>query len=119
MRAARSRVGGHQGCSLITSRLQRFGERYPVLVGSSVGASQGVRSGGNGGGESAAASHHPDRREAARGRQGCSSYEKGINTFRLVATPDRKVGIEPIEDILGRELVSSNRRAVNRSWRVR
>jgi hypothetical protein len=82
-------------------------------------ASQDVVVRGNGGGESAAASHHLDRREAARGRQGCSSYEKGINTFRLVATPSREVGIEPIEGILGREVVSPNRRAVNRSWRVR
>jgi hypothetical protein len=119
VRAPRSRVGGHQGCSLTTSRLQRFGERYPVLVGSSVGRRKALQSGGNGEGESAAASHHPDRREAARRRQGCSSYEKGINTFRLVATPDRKVGIEPIEGILGREVVSSNRQAANRSWRVR
>ena len=42
VRASCSRVGGHQGCSLITSRLQRSGERYPVLVGSSVRASQGA-----------------------------------------------------------------------------
>lgn len=30
-----------------------------------------------------------------------------------------RVGIAPIKDILGREVVSSNRRAVDRSWRVR
>jgi hypothetical protein len=30
-----------------------------------------------------------------------------------------RVGIAPIEDILGREVVSSNRRAVDRSWQVR
>jgi len=81
VRAPRSRVGGHQGCSLIRSRLQRFGERYPVLVGSSVGASQDVTAEENGGGESAAASHHLDRREAVRGWQGCSSYEAGIKLF--------------------------------------
>lgn len=30
-----------------------------------------------------------------------------------------RVGIAPIEDILGSEVVSSNRRAANRSWHVR
>lgn len=42
VRASRSRVGGHQGCSLTTSWLQRSSERHPVLVGSSGWTSQGV-----------------------------------------------------------------------------
>jgi hypothetical protein len=42
VRASRSRVGGHQGCSLTTSWLQRLSERHPVLVGSSARAPQGV-----------------------------------------------------------------------------
>jgi hypothetical protein len=66
-RTSRSRVDGPQGCSLTTSWLQTFGERHPVLVGSSVGASQDVKAGGNGVDEPAVASHHLDRREAARG----------------------------------------------------
>jgi hypothetical protein len=37
---------------------------------------------------------------------------------RSYSRPER-VGIAPIEDILGREVVSSNRRASNRSWQVR
>jgi len=35
VKASRSGVGGHQGCSLTTSWLQRSGERHPVFVGSS------------------------------------------------------------------------------------
>jgi hypothetical protein len=119
VRASCSRAGELQGCSLTTSRLQRSGERHPVLVGSSIRTSQGVRIEGNGGDEHATASHHRDRREAVCMRQGCSSYESGIHFSTRSDSRPEKVGIEPIEGILGREVVSSNRRAVNRSWRVR
>lgn len=82
MRASRSGVGGHQGCSLTTSWLQRSGERHPVIVGSSGWASQGARSGGNGGDQSAAASHNLDRREAVSvGSTGAPVTKPGIHFF--------------------------------------
>lgn len=88
MKASRSGVGGHQGCSLTTSWLQRSGERHPVFVGSSGWASQDAWSGGNGEGEPAAASHHLDQAGGCkRGQHGCSGYEIGDSLFRLVTTP--------------------------------
>lgn len=88
VRASRSGVGGHQGCSLTTSWLQRSGERHPVFVGSSGWASRGAWSGGNGGGESAAASHNLDRREAVSvGGTGAKGARIGDSLFRLATTP--------------------------------
>jgi hypothetical protein len=120
VRASRSRVGGHQGCSLTTSWLQRSGERHPVIVGSSGWASQGAWSGGNGGDEPAAASHNLDRREAVSvGSTGAPVTNRGFTFSTRNYSRPARVGIAPIKGILGREVVSSNRRAVDRSWRVR
>jgi hypothetical protein len=119
-RTSRSRVNGPQGCSLTTSWLQRSGERHLVTVGSSAGASQDVRVGGNGGDEPAVASHHLDQAGSCAWAVRVFQLRDRGFTFstRSYSRPER-VGIPPIEDILGREVVSSNRRAANRSWQVR
>jgi len=51
--------------------------------------------------------------------KGAPATRRGFNFSTRSDSQPERVGIDPIEDILGREVVSSNRRAVNRSWRVR
>jgi len=51
--------------------------------------------------------------------KGAPATRRGLNFSTRSDSQPERVGIEPIEDILDREVVSSNRRAVNRSWRAR
>lgn len=51
--------------------------------------------------------------------KGAPATSRGFNFSTRSDSQPERVGIKPIEDILGREVVSSNRRAVNRSWCVR
>lgn len=53
------------------------------------------------------------------GSTGAPATRRGFNFSTRSDSQPERVGIKPIEDILDREVVSSNRRAVNRSWRVR
>jgi hypothetical protein len=101
VRASRTRVGGFQGCSLTISWLQRLARGIFSHPGHSLLRRKSRRSVAR---VRTARAGVPSPRQAGGSdeRQGCSSCEVGfIHDFDRSATPCRKIGIKPIEGILG------------------
>lgn len=65
------------------------------------------------------ASHHRDGREAGERGKGARAVRSLTITFMTRRHPGREAGIDPIEGVLGREVVSLNRRAMDRLWLTR
>lgn len=118
MRVSRARVGGFQGCSLTTSWLQRLA-RGILSRGVSVVRSASCRGRCTKRDQLERAPHHRDRRGAETSGKGVPAGSRVLHRFRHSATPHRKMGIEPIEDILGCETVSSNQQAGDQPWVAR
>jgi hypothetical protein len=91
-----------------------IGDRHLVRRGST-----SLRRGENAAHQHESASHHRDRREAGTCGKGARAAWSFTNTLMTRSHPDRKAGINPIEGVLGREVVGFNRRAAERLWLAR